>query len=156
MKIYFAHPAFTDAQMEFKARFLDSLRLAVEKKYLEKGAPVPEIADPFQYAPNIEATEGHKMRFSTAIASVCCRLMQDCFLVIAVADYEDTGVAFELGFAYALDIPSLLVSETKAADKSNAMLRGTSRACIPEVLQADRISILVDLIYGFWATQAQP
>jgi nucleoside 2-deoxyribosyltransferase len=153
MKIYFAHPAFTDPQKEFKARFLEELRVAVEKKHIEKGAPTPDIVDPFEFAPNVEDVHEHRTRYSAAIASICCRLMEDCFIVIAAVDHDDAGVAFELGFAYALDIPALLVSETRAADEVNAMLGGTSRAAVTNVLHGDRMAALVDLVYGFWATK---
>ncbi len=153
MKIYFAHPAFTDAQKEFKARFLESFRFAVEKKHLEKGAPTPEVIDPFEFAPDVESAGEHKTRYSKAIASVCCRLMEDCFIIIAAADDVDTGVAFELGFGYATDIPAILISETGAADEVNAMLGGTAQASITNVLHGDRMAALVDLVYGFWATR---
>ena len=152
MKIYFAHPAFTDAQKEFKARFLESFRFSVEKKHLEKGAPTPEVVDPFDFAPNVEDTKEHRTRYATAIASVCCRLMEDCFVVIAAVDHGDTGVAFELGLAYALDIPAILISESRAADNVNAMLGGTSQAAITNILHGDSMAALVDLVYGFWAT----
>ncbi|MGD0230283.1 MAG: nucleoside 2-deoxyribosyltransferase [Syntrophorhabdales bacterium] len=154
MKIYFAHPAFTEAQRAFKARFLDSLRSSLGKIYLEKDLPVPEILDPFAYSPDIEDMPGHKALCSAAVASVCCRLMRDCFLVLAVADDGDTGVAFELGFAWALGIPAILVSGAEAADDTNAMLAGTSQARISQVLQPEKMAMLVNLIYGFSASMA--
>lgn len=101
----------------------------------------------------MEDISEHRTRYSTAIASVCCRLMEGCFVVIAAVDHVDMGVAFELGFAYALDIPALLISETHAADEVNAMLGGTSQAAITKVLHGDSMAALVDLVYGFWATK---
>jgi nucleoside 2-deoxyribosyltransferase len=152
MKIYFAHPAFTDTQRAFKARFLDLLHAGLERKYLGKDLPLPEVVDPFDYAPNVEKMADHKRRFSTVVASLCCRLLRGCFLVVASADDGDTGVAFELGVAYSTGIPTLLVSEAGAAEEANAMLTGTCRASIPHVLQPEKMDMLVDLIYGFSAT----
>lgn len=156
MKIYFAHPAFTDTQRAFKARFLDLLHTGLEKKYLGKDLPVPEVVDPFDYAPNVEKMADHKRRFSTAVASLCCRLPRGCCLVVAAADDGDTGVAFELGVAYSMGIPALLVSEAGAAEEANAMLTGTCRASIPKVLQPEAMEMLVDLVYGFGATGEGP
>jgi nucleoside 2-deoxyribosyltransferase len=156
MKIYFAHPAFTDTQRTFKARFLDLLRRGLEKKYLGKDLPAPRVVDPFDYAPNVEKMADHKRQFSPAVASLCCRLLRGCFLVIAAADDSDTGVAFELGVAYSMKIPALLVSEAGAAEEANAMLAGTCLASIPNVLQPEKMDMLVDLIYGFSATSEGP
>jgi nucleoside 2-deoxyribosyltransferase len=154
MKIYFAHPAFTEDQRDFKARFLDALDAALTKKCEEREAPVPEIVDPFDFTPGVEdMPPARKAGVAGAVASVCCRLLRDCFLVLAVADDADTGVAFELGFAFAHGIPTILVSHGDAADHANAMLTGTSRACIPHVLRPENMAMLADLIHGLSASE---
>lgn len=149
MKIYFAHPAFTDTQRAFKARFLNEFEAVLKKRCANKGTGVPAIIDPFDYSPTIEKDPQYKERFSRSVASLCCRLLRDCFLVVAVADDHDNGVAFELGFAHALNIPAITVSEGGAADETNAMLFGTSEARISHVLEHERMAVLADMVYGF-------
>jgi nucleoside 2-deoxyribosyltransferase len=153
MKIYFAHPAFNDRQRAVKTRFLEKLRAGLTKVCTEKNLPIPEIMDPFDYAPDIEGNVEHRDSLERAVSSICLWLLTQCSLVLALADDGDTGVAFELGYANALHIPVILVSEGEAADTANAMLKGTAQACIADILDDQKMALLIDLIYGFLVSE---
>jgi len=58
MKIYFAHPCFTDKQREFKQQFLPKLSAALSKTQYSNGI---SIIDPFDYAPDVEGDVAIKL-----------------------------------------------------------------------------------------------
>ncbi len=151
MKIYFAHPAFTKDQKTFKQAFLRAFTGALKKRCAAGKTLLPEIVDPFDHAPDIENSGADKTALAGAVASICCRLLDDCDLVVALMDDDDAGVAFELGYAYAHSIPAILVSRTDAAEGANAMLTGTARASVSRVMDGSRVRTLVDLVCGFAA-----
>jgi nucleoside 2-deoxyribosyltransferase len=151
MKVYFAHPAFTDDQKTFKQAFLKAFTGALKKRRPAGKTALPEVVDPFDHAPDIENSGADKAALAGAVASICCRLLDDCDLAVALTDDNDAGVAFELGYAYAHSIPAILVSRTGAAEGANAMLTGTAQAFIGNVMDGDRMRTLVDLVYGFAA-----
>lgn len=153
MKIYFAHPAFTEKQRGFKEQFLERFRAGLDMKQQERNVDLPEIVDPFAYAPDVEGEKDEKDQATRAIASICLRLLQDVSLIVAAVDDNDAGVAFELGFAAALGIPTILFSEGEAAGNANAMLSGTAQACLPHILNDETMGLFVDLIYGFAASE---
>ncbi len=151
MKIYFAHPAFTEDQKTFKQAFLKAFTGALKKRCRAGKTLLPEIVDPFDHAPDIENSAADKAALAGAVASICCRLLDDSDLMVALMDDNDAGVAFELGYAHAHSIPAILVSRTGAAEGANAMLAGTAQASIGRVMDARRMRTLVDLVYGFAA-----
>ncbi len=151
MKIYFAHPAFTEDQKALKQAFLRAFKAALKKRCAAGKTLPPEIDDPFDHAPDVENSGAEKAALAGAVASICCRLLDDCDLVVALMDDNDAGVAFELGYAYAYSIPAILVSRTGAAEAANAMLTGTAQASIGRVLESSRMRTFVDLVCGFAA-----
>ncbi len=155
MKIYFAHPAFTEDQRRSKQAFLKAFTATLEKSCSARKTLLPEIVDPFDHAPDIEGGDADKKALARAVASICCGLLDDCDLVLALFDDNDAGVAFELGYACAHSIPAILVSQTAAAEGANAMLTGTAQASIGRVMDRGRMKLLVDLVCGFSAAGRQ-
>ena len=144
MKIYFAHPAFTPEQINFKEEFLQKLQDCFEANRIARGIPTPEMLDPFSYTGNL----GNK-NLDRAISFMDCRLLGTCSLILAVTDHDDTGVAFELGFAYAHGIPAILISKDQSAHEANAMLTGAANAIIGDILETKNIQTLTEVIHGF-------
>jgi nucleoside 2-deoxyribosyltransferase len=144
MKIYFAHPAFTPEQINFKQEFLQKLQERFETNGIARRIPTPEIIDPFSFTGNI----GNR-NLDRAISFMDCRLLATCSLILALTDHDDTGVAFELGFAYAQHIPAILISEDQSAHKANAMLTGAANAIIGDILETKNMQALTEVIHGF-------
>jgi nucleoside 2-deoxyribosyltransferase len=151
MKIYFAHPAFTEEQKRLKQTFLKAFTGALRKRCRAGKTSPPEIIDPFDHAPDIEGSGTEKAALAGAVASICLRLLDDGDLVLALVDDDDAGVAFELGYAHARSIPAILVSQSGAAEGANAMLTGTAQASIGRIMDAGRMQTLADLVCGFAA-----
>jgi nucleoside 2-deoxyribosyltransferase len=151
MKIYFAHPAFTPEQINFKQKFLQKLQDCFEANRIARGIPTPEIIDPFSYTGNIG-----NQNLDRAISFMDCRLLTTCSLILAVTDHDDTGVAFELGFAYAHHIPAILISKNHSAHEANAMLTGAANAIIGDILEAKNIQALTEVIHGFIGSSSGP
>ncbi|MCX5807384.1 MAG: nucleoside 2-deoxyribosyltransferase [Proteobacteria bacterium] len=145
MKIYFAHPCFTEKQIEFKKNFLKIISHAVDRN---KIAMEIIIIDPFEHTPNIEGDIETKLLMSMQIMEKCLQLLVECDIVIALVDGDDTGTAFESGYAYAINKPVILVSETLCS-RANAMLIGPAKAMIDNVLDKDQMNKLILTIKSF-------
>ena len=64
MKVYFAHPCFTEEQRQFKREFLGRLRDLIAAS---GGGGRVAVIDPFDHAPNIEHNLEEKLRMSGEI-----------------------------------------------------------------------------------------
>jgi nucleoside 2-deoxyribosyltransferase len=142
MKVYFAHPCFNDKQQAFKKTFLKNIRAALANAGL---ATDVIVVDPFDYTPNIECNTQTKLRMADEIKTRCLQLLDECSIVVALTDGDDTGTAFEAGYAHATNRPTILISETTCST-ANAMLIGAAQAMIDNVLQDDQIGKLVGTI----------
>lgn len=128
MKIYFAHPAFTDSQREFKAQLLKALNDNItnfDGRF--------KMLDPFAYSPNIEGDLDLKRQMAGAVVKANIELMQQSDLCIAVIDDRDIGVIWELGYLYSQGVPVITIS-SKNYD-NNIMISHTVMAHIPNVLE---------------------
>jgi len=142
MHVYIAHPAFTETQTNFKEQFIARLKEHIGR--LKHCGPLTLI-DPFQYAPNIEGNVKHKLTLSKQIKETCLKLLDQCNLLVAIVDDNDTGTAFEAGYAHHKDIPIILVSKD-TCDTANAMLLGSAHARFDNVLDETQLSQLASLI----------
>jgi nucleoside 2-deoxyribosyltransferase len=139
MKVYFAHPCFTEKQSEFKKVFLEMIRHVFKHMKMAKEIV---IIDPFDYTPNIESNIGAKLLMSKQIMEECLQLLIECDIVIALIDGDDTGTAFEAGYAHSINKPVILISEDSSS-KANAMLIGSAKAMIDNVLNEDQMKKLI-------------
>jgi nucleoside 2-deoxyribosyltransferase len=152
MQVYVAHPAFTQRQREFKEIFFAGLRDRLQKI---EGCQTVELVDPFDYSPNLEGDIQEKVARSKEIRKSCLDLLDRCALLIAVLDDDDTGTAFEAGYAYRVSIPVILVS-AGSCDASNAMLLGAAHARFDNVLDELQMSLLAGLIEWHYLSQKGP
>ena len=142
MKVYFAHPCFNEKQQQFKAAFLEKMRVALTRAGLTDELAV---IDPFDHTPNVECSIETKLLMAGEIKTRCLQLLDECDIIVALADGDDTGTAFEAGYAYATDKPIILISE-KTCSSANAMLIGSAHAMIDNVLDDEQIQKLVRTI----------
>ena len=142
MKVYFAHPCFNDAQKAFKAEFLDSLSSALTHRQDIL------IVDPFSHTPNIEGDPEAKLQMAESVKIECIRLLEECDIIIALVDGDDTGVAFEAGYAHAVNKPVMLVSQ-KSCSAANAMMLGAAKASVDNILEKERMEKLADMLEWF-------
>jgi nucleoside 2-deoxyribosyltransferase len=142
MQVYVAHPAFNAEQRNFKKKFICSLKKEFSKfkKYQQV-----ILVDPFDYSPLIEENVEDKMARSKEIKRVCLDLLKNCNILVAVVDGDDTGTAFEAGYAHDRDIPIILVSKI-SCNSANSMLLGSAYAMFDNVLNEQQISKLAYLI----------
>jgi nucleoside 2-deoxyribosyltransferase len=152
MQVYIAHPAFTKHQREFKEKFFAGLRDRLEKI---EGCRSVELVDPFDYSPNVEDDIQEKVARSKEIKKSCLDLLDQCALLIAVLDGDDTGTAFEAGYAYRMNIPVILVS-AGSCDASNAMLLGAAHARFDNVLDELQLTLLAGLIEWHYLSRKGP
>ena len=156
MKIYFAHPCFTDKQREFKQQFLPKLSAALSKTQYGNGI---SIIDPFNYAPDVEGDVAIKFEMAEGIKTECIRFLEESDIVIALVDDNDTGTAYEIGYAHAVNKPVILISQDSCS-AANAMLLGSAKVVVNNVLEDEQMKRLVSLIlffYGTWkASQKKP
>jgi len=145
MKVYFAHPCFTDKQIEFKKVFLKMISHAFEHIKITNEMV---IIDPFDYTPNVENDIGTKLHMSGKIMEKCLQLLVECDIMIALIDGDDTGTAFEAGYANAINKPVILISET-LCNSANAMLIGSAKAMIDNILDEDQMKKLILAIKSF-------
>lgn len=82
--------------------------------------------DPFLYSPNVEGDMETKLTMSKAIKKSCLDLLEDCDALMALTDDNDTGTAFEAGYACCMNLPVILVS-SDTTDTANAMLIGAAK-----------------------------
>ncbi|MCX5815211.1 MAG: YtoQ family protein [Proteobacteria bacterium] len=156
MKIYFAHPCFTDKQREFKKQFLPKISAGLSQT--QYGNDIA-IIDPFDYAPNVEGDIDIKLEMAEGIKIECIRLLEECDIIIALVDDNDTGTAFEAGYAHAVNKPIILISQENCS-AANAMLIGSAKVVVNNVLEDEQVKGLAGLIlffYGTWkASQKKP
>ncbi len=149
MKIYFAHPSFDELQRQFKKTFLDKITSELSKTRYNNDI---SIIDPFKYAPDVEGSLEIKLEMAEAIKAECIRLLSESDLIIALTDGNDTGTAFEAGYAYAVNKPVILISREDCST-ANAMLLGAAKAAVNNILDDEQIARLIGLIkffYGVW------
>lgn len=144
-RVYFAHPCFTEEHKKFKEAFLGAVNKSLEKSGLEKEFT---IIDPFDYTPNVENNPSMKRNVSRSIKEVCTRILRESDVVIALADGEDAGVAFEVGVADTALIPIVLVAHRMDLGKVNAMLLGAVAAAIDDIMRPGRIDFMLDIVLG--------
>jgi nucleoside 2-deoxyribosyltransferase len=149
MCVYIAHPCFTDEQREFKNQFIPKLK---EQLQNTKHGKLITLVDPFDHAPDIEGSVEAKLRFSREVTQTCTDSLEKCQVLIAVADDNDTGTAFEAGYAHRMSIPIILISKD-TCDTANAMLIGSCSARFDDILDDMQISLLVALLEWFYLQQ---
>jgi nucleoside 2-deoxyribosyltransferase len=147
LKVYFAHPCFNDKQQEFKDVFLAKLRSALAHAGLTNEIV---LVDPFVHTPNVECDLETKLLMAGEIKTRCLELLDDCDVIVALADGDDTGTAFETGYAHATNKPIILISEVSCSS-ANAMLIGSAQAMIDNVLDDKQIEKLIRAISPFTA-----
>lgn len=141
MRVYFAHPCFTEDQRALKKAFLDRLSPLIEGSGIE-------IVDPFDYTPVIEDNPEKKLELAEDIKRECIRLLESCDVVLALVDFDDTGTAFEVGYAHAVGKPVILISSGECSS-ANAMLLGAAKAVIERVLDVSQVEKLALLLKWF-------
>ncbi len=156
MKIYFAHPCFTEEQSKFKTAFLQRISAALSQAPYSNDIA---ILDPFDHTPNVEGDIEVKLEMAESIKRECIRLLEECDIVVALVDDNDTGTAFEVGYADAVNKPVILISQENCA-AANAMLIGAAKVVVNDILEDEQIKRLAGLIkffYGTWkASQKSP
>lgn len=148
MKIYFAHPCFNEEQREFKKVFLKKLSTALSNT--QYGNDI-SITDPFDHTPNIEGNIEAKLEMAESVKIECIRLLEESDIIIALVDDNDTGTAFEAGYAHSVNKPLLLISQ-KDCSSANAMLIGSAKAMIDNVIDDGGINKLAGMIELFYST----
>ena len=149
MKIYFAHPCFNEEQKEFKNQFLQKISAALKNSGHDNDIT---IVDPFDYAPNIEGDIETKLNMAESIKIECIRLLEACDIIIVLIDGNvDAGVAFEAGYAHAVNKPLILISQENCS-AANAMLIGSAKVLIDQVLEESGMEKLVGMIGFFYVT----
>ncbi len=149
MHIYFAHPCFNDSQQRFKKEFLKKLRASLGKTNYGKAVG---IVDPFDYTPNIEGNRETKLKLGRTIKEACLKMLDECDIIIALVDGNDTGVAFEAGYAHAVDIPIILVSGA-SCDDANAMLIGAARERVDNILDEGQMEKLARMLEWYYLSK---
>jgi nucleoside 2-deoxyribosyltransferase len=145
MKVYFAHPCFTDKQLEFKRVFFKMINHAFEHMGMTNEIV---IIDPFDHTPNVENDMGIKLHMSEQIMEKCLQLLDECDIVVALIDGDDTGTAFEAGYAHSIKKPVILISEDFCG-KANAMLIGSAETMIDNILDENQMKELSLTIKSF-------
>jgi nucleoside 2-deoxyribosyltransferase len=145
MKVYFAHPCFNEKQRDFKTAFLEKIKAALGHAG-STGDVV--MVDPFEHTPNVECDTETKLLMAQEIKTRCLQLLDECGVIIALADGDDTGTAFEAGYAHATNKPIILIAEASCSS-ANAMLIGSAQAMIDNVLDDEQIEELIGEISLF-------
>ena len=149
MHIYFAHPCFNDSQERFKKEFLERLHSALEQTDYGKAIG---IVDPFDDTPNIEGNRETKLKLSRTVKETCLRMLEECDIVVALVDDGDTGVAFEAGYAHAIDVPVILISKANC-DEANAMLIGAAKERVDNILDEGQIEKLARMFEWYYISK---
>lgn len=148
MKIYFAHPCFNEKQRHFKKIFLDKLSSALSQTQYTSDI---SIVDPFDFSPNVEGDIQTKLEMAETIKTECIRLLMESDLILALIDDNDTGTAFEAGYADAINKPVILISREDCS-VANTMLVGAAKVVVNNILEEDQIERLTGLIKFFYGT----
>lgn len=149
MHIYFAHPCFNESQEAFKKHFLEKLRGALRATDYGKAVG---IVDPFDDTPNIEGNRETKLKLSRTVKDTCLRILDDCDMIVALVDDNDTGVAFETGYAHAVHKPVILISKG-TCDDANAMLIGAAKERVDNVLDDEQIAKLARMFEWYYISK---
>jgi len=149
MHIYFAHPCFNDSQERFKKEFLERLRSALGQTNYGRAIG---IVDPFDDTPNIEGNRETKLKLSRTVKETCLRMLEECDIVVALVDDGDTGVAFEAGYAHAIDVPVILISKANC-DEANAMLIGAAKERVDNILDEGQIEKLARMFEWYYISK---
>ncbi len=156
MKIYFPHPCFTEEQREFKTAFLQRISATLSQVPYRSDIV---ILDPFDHTPNVEDDIEIKLEMAESIKRECIRLLVESDIVIALVDDNDTGTAFEAGYAHAINKPVILISQENCSS-AKAMLLGAAKVIVNNILndeQMNRLAGLIKFFYGTWkASQKRP
>jgi nucleoside 2-deoxyribosyltransferase len=151
MWVYVAHPCFNDEQREFKRQLISKLK--EQLKHTKPGVLI-SLIDPFEHSPIVEGNTEAKVKFSREVAETCTDFLERCEVVIAVVDDDDTGTAFEAGYAHHKGVPVILISRN-TCDTANAMLLGSCSARFDDILNDMQISMLVALLEWFYLQKLQ-
>jgi nucleoside 2-deoxyribosyltransferase len=149
MLVYFAHPCFNEKQEHLKREFLEKLNHSLAT--IEHGRKIT-IIDPFLHTPNIEGDREAKVMMSETIKSSCIRLLEDCDVLLALTDGDDTGTAFEAGYAHCMNIPVILIAGD-ITDTANAMLLGAAAERIDHILEDSQMAILTHMLEWFYVSK---
>lgn len=117
-KIYLASPFFDEKQLERVGIVRDILR----EKGLEVFVPMEHQNPEFEFG----TMDWRKATFKSDVDAI-----DECDIVVAInclGNYEDSGTAWEIGYAYAKDIPVILVNFT--GETINLMIAQTLHAII--------------------------
>lgn len=125
MKIYFAHPYFTESQIAVADKIKNIL------SEIEAAHPDVTILNPFDFSPNIEGDRDAKRRMSPLVVAANESLLDDSDLVLALIDDRDTGVIWEMGYARSNGTSVITISDHDY--DLNIMLSGTVLAHITHV-----------------------
>ena len=117
------------------------------------------IGGPFDYAPDVEGDIEIKLEMAESIKTECIKLLKESDIIIAIIDGNDTGTAYEIGYAHAVNKPVILISKENCS-AANAMLLGSAKVVVNNILEDEQIKRLAGLIlffYGTWkASQKKP
>ena len=86
-----------------------------------------------------------------SIKIACIRLLEACDIIFALIDGNDTGVAFEVGYAHAVGKPVILISQENCS-AANAMLIGAAKVLIDQVLGESGLERLMGMIRFYHST----
>jgi hypothetical protein len=81
----------------------------------------------------IEEDHEMKLRMAGEVKTLRLRLLEECHVIVALADWNDTGVAFEIGHAHRLGKPMILISRGNCL-AANAMPVGAADPMIDDTL----------------------
>ena len=79
------------------------------------------------------------------------KALEECDIIIALIDGNDAGVAFEAGYAHAVNKPVILISQENCS-AANTMLIGSAKAMIDNVLKESEMEKLVGMLMFFYVT----
>ena len=133
-RIYLAAPFFDDmpGTIDGQQDRIDSV-----KAYLELNATTGYVYSPLEHQSK-EVFDSSKWRTETFNADI--RHIASSDAVVAVMAYNengsiDDGVAFEVGMAYALNIPVIFVEQEHEGFPTNLMLSESGTAFVDEALE---------------------
>jgi nucleoside 2-deoxyribosyltransferase len=145
MKVYLAHPCFNEKQKKFKIKFLNMINTALTHSEHSRNIA---IIDPFDYTPNIEGDTETKLKMAEKIKTGCIKLLEECDILAALVDDNDTGTAFEAGYAHSISKPVILISKNSCS-AANAMLIGAAEMMIDNILEEGQIEKLLRCLERF-------
>lgn len=141
MNIYFAHPAFTKEQIEFKKKFVSKFNEAFSNGKHEEAV---KLLDPFEFGPTIEGDREAKKQLSGSILLSNHIMIQKSDLVIALIDDKDQGTIYEVGYAVAFDKKVITISDHDY--EVNIMLSSSVLSHIPNVSTESSFNNLIQVI----------